>query len=456
MNWMCTTACVLVGCFGLPVDAATDDAGAVVDATTDDAGAWLEWRGPLHTGVAPSADPPTEWHEGRNIRWKAEILGLGHSSPIVTKDKVFVTTAVAYGPQRSPVPVIAPGAHDNNDVTQRFKFKVICFNRVDGTVLWETTVNDLLPHEGGHDTGSLASASPISDGTNLYVDFGSNGLFALDFKGKILWQRQPEKPFTTKHAHGEGASPALADGILVINRDHEGQSFIEAIDAATGRTKWKKDRREVTSWASPLIVRHGDRFQVVVAGTDRIRAYDLTSGEVVWQCGGLSANVAATPVASNGVLVAASSYDTRAMLAIDLNSGTGDITGSKHVLWSTTQRTPYVPSMLVVDDHVYFLRHYQNILSRLNIHTGEESAGPFRLYGLRDIYASPVAAKGRIYITDLSGCTVVFTVGDQPEMLARNLLDDQFAATPAIAGKQLFLRGRKFLYCIEGQSTDSP
>ena len=434
-----------MGCFSLSVA-----------ATADDAGTWLEWRGPLHTGVAPSADPPTEWHEKLNIRWKAEIPGLGHSSPIVTKDLVFVTTGVPYGPQLPPVPVIAPGAHDNDDVTQRFKFEVICFNRADGTVRWRTTVNDLLPHEGGHDTGSLASASPISDGTNLYVDFGSNGLFALDFEGEILWQRHPPSPFTTKHAHGEGASPALADGILVINRDHEGQSFIEAIDAATGRTKWKKDRHEVTSWASPVVVKLANRFQVVVAGTHRIRAYDLSSGEVIWQCGGLSANVAATPVASNGVLVAASSYDTRALLAIDLNSAAGDITGSKHVLWSTTQRTPYVPSMLVVDDHVYFLRHYQNILSRLNIRTGEGSAGPFRLYGLRDIYASPVAANGRIYISDLSGCTVVFTVGDEPEMLGRNLLDDEFAATPAIAGKQLFLRGRRFLYCIEEGATDSP
>lgn len=443
MNWICATIFILAGCFSLPVAA-------------DDLGTWLEWRGPLRTGVAPNADPPTEWHEERNIRWKAAIPGLGHSSPVVTKDLVFITTAVPYGPQLPPVPVIAPGAHDNNDVTQKFRFKVICYNRTDGTVRWEKTVNDLLPHEGGHNTGSLASASPISDGTRLFADFGSNGVFALDFEGNLLWQRLPKKPFTTKHAHGEGASPALADGTLVINRDHEGQSFVEAIDSATGKTKWKKERREVTSWSSPLIVKEAGRFQVVVAGTDRIRSYDLHSGAVIWQCGGLSANVVATPVASDGVLIAASSYDTKAMLAIDLRSAKGDITKSKHVLWSTTQRTPYVPSMLVADDHVYFLRHYQNILSRLNIHTGQESAGPFRLASLRNIYASPVAAKDRIYITDLNGCTVVFTVGEAPEMLARNLLDDQFAATPAIAGKQLFLRGHKFLYCIEQETPASP
>lgn len=414
-------------------------------------GTWLEWRGPLRTGVAPDADPPIQWDDETNIRWKAELPGLGHSAPVVTNDFVFVTTAEAYGPKLPPVPVIAPGAHDNVDVTQKFRFKLICFDRSTGKVRWEKTVNDLLPHEGGHDTGSLASSSPISDGKNIYAYFGSFGLYALNFDGEILWRKDLGK-MLTKHAHGEGASPALADGLLVINQDHEGQSFVEAISAATGKTVWKKDRDEVTSWASPLIVKVEDRHQVIVAGTDRIRAYDLHTGKVVWTCGGLSANVVATPVASNGILIAASSYDTRAMVAIDLKLAAGDITGSKHVLWSTTQRTPYVPSMLLVEDHVYFLRHYQNVLSRRNIRTGEESAGPFRLSGIRNVYASPVSAANRIYIPDLDGHTLVFTAGEQPEILGRNSLNDEFAATPAIAGRQLFLRGRRFLYCIEDQS----
>ena len=408
---------------------------------------WAEWRGPLRTGVAPFADPPVEWNEKKNIRWKVQMPGLGHSSPIVWQDSVFLTTAVPYGPQLDPVPVTAPGAHDNVAVTQKHRFVVICINRTDGTIRWQTVVNDILPHEGGHDTGSLASASPITDGQRVYAHFGSYGLYALNFDGRLLWKRDPGK-MQSKHAHGEGSSPSFHNGTLVINADHEGQSFIEAIDAATGITKWKRNRAEVTSWTSPLIVEDRTRAQVVMAGTDRVRAYDLETGDVLWKCGGLSANVVATPVAADGILIAASSYDTRAMLAINMNGAVGDITGSEHLLWSTTQRTPYVPSMLLVEEQVYCLRHYQNILSRRHIRTGAESAGPFRLSGIQDIYASPVAAKGRIYITDLNGRTLVFTHDDQPEYLALNPLDDSFAATPALVGQELFLRGRQFLYCV--------
>ncbi len=424
------------------ISAAADDARDSVRLQN-----WGEWRGPLRTGVAPLADPPVEWNEKKNIRWKVKLPGLGHSSPIVWQNYVFLTTAVPYGPVLDPVPVTAPGAHDNVDVTQKHRFVVICINRTDGRIRWQTVVNDVLPHEGGHDTGSLASASPITDGKHVYAHFGSHGLYALGFDGKLLWKRNLKK-MQSKHAHGEGASPGLHNGTLVINADHEAQSFIEAIDTATGVTKWKQNRNEVTSWSSPLIVEDGERAQVVVAGTDRIRAYDLETGDVLWKCGGLSSNVVATPVAADGVLIAASSYDTRAMLAINMSGAEGDITGSRHLLWSTTQRTPYVPSMLLIEEQVYFLRHYQNILSRRHIRTGTESAGPFRLTGVQDIYASPVAANGRIYITDLYGRTLVFTHGDQPKHLALNPLDDGFAATPALVGQELFLRGHKFLYCI--------
>ena len=408
---------------------------------------WPEWRGPHRTGVAPFADPPVEWSEKTNVRWKVPLPGTGHSSPIVWEDSIFLTTAIPYGPQLDPVPVTAPGAHDNVDVTQKHRFVVICVNRVDGAIRWQTIVNDTLPHEGGHNTGSLASASPTTDGKRVYAHFGSHGLYALDFDGNLLWKRDLGR-MHSKHAHGEGASPALHDGVMVINWDHEEQSFIEAMDAVTGQTIWKKDRDEVTSWASPLIVDRDPKAIVIVAGTDRIRAYDLHTGDVLWKCGGLSSNVVATPVAADGILIAASSYDTRAMLAIDMDKAAGDITGSQHVLWSTTQRTPYVPSMLVVDDSVYFLRHYQNILSRRNIRTGEESDGPLRLAGIQNIYASPVAAKNRIYVVDLDGRTLVMTHAALPRQLALNQLDDSFAATPAPVGRELILRGRKFLYCI--------
>lgn len=408
---------------------------------------WPSWRGPLRTGVAPSANPPVEWNENKNIRWKTELPGKGHSSPVVWGDSIYVTTAIPYGPQLEPVPVTATGAHDNVDVTQRHRFAVICVNRDTGEIRWQKTVANLLPHEGGHNTGSLASASPVTNGRHVFAYFGSFGLFALDPSGEIQW-RHSLPQLESKHAHGEGASVALHDDVLIVNCDHEKQSFIRAIDTATGQTRWEKPRDEVTSWSSPLVVVLDSVAQVVVAGTDRIRSYKLQTGDILWQCGGLSANVVATPVASEGILIAGSSYDTRAMMAVDLNKATGDITGSGHVLWTTTQRTPYVPSMLLVKDNVYFLRHYQNILSRRNIRTGTEAAGPFRLAGVRDIYSSPVAAAGRIYVTDLYGRTLVMTDADSPKQLALNQLDDEFAATAALVENEIILRGEKFLYNI--------
>ena len=408
---------------------------------------WSRWRGPLRTGESPDADPPVKWSEDSNIRWKKKLPGLGHSSPVVWGDRIFLTSAIPYGPVLPPVPVTAPGAHDNLDVTRKHRFVVLCYRRSTGDLIWQKTVNDLLPHEGGHYTGSLASASPVTDGKRVYAWFGSHGLFALNFDGKIEWEHKLPR-MQSKHAHGEGASFALHDETLVLNCDHEHQSFILTINAETGKTVWKKKREEVTSWASPLIVVRNDGAQAVVAGTDHIRAYDLKSGDVVWSCGGLSANVVATPVASGDILIAASSYDKRAMIAINMKGARGDLTGTDHVLWSTTQRTPYVPSMLLVNDHVWFLRHYQNILSRRNIKTGEESIGPFRLPGISNMYASPVAAQNRIYITDLDGRTLVFKAGDQPAFLALNSLDDRFAATPALVGGDLILRGHEYLYCI--------
>jgi len=320
-------------------------------------------------------------------------------------------------------------------------------------MLWQKIINENIPHEGGHDTGSLASGSPITDGKHVYAFFGSNGLYALDFSGKIIWEKQFGK-MHSKHGHGEGASPAFHNGTLFINWDEEGQSFLTAIDAATGNQKWKVLRDEVTSWASPIVAIIQGQPQLIVLGTARIRGYNPNDGTPLWQCGGLSSNVVATPLVSDGILYAASSYDTRALLAIDLRDAKGDITDTKHVLWSTNQKTPYIPSPLLYQGQLYFLRHYQGILSRVQASTGEEVTGPFRLAGFNEIYASPIAAADRIYITNRGGATLVLSHSQLPKVLSVNQLDDQFSASPAVVGTQLFLRGEKYIYCLS--QTKSP
>jgi outer membrane protein assembly factor BamB len=310
---------------------------------------WPQWRGPLGTGVAPHADPPIKWDErdGTNIRWKTAIPGRGHSTPVVWGELVFLTTAIPYGDALPPRPSTAPGNHDNLPVTHHHRFVALAFDRANGKVLWQRTLCEALPREQGHRTGSLASSSPVTDGEHVIAMFGSFGLYCLDLHGNLIWKTD-FGPLQSLHGHGEGSSPALYGNTLIVNCDHEGGSFVVALDKSTGRQLWKVERNEVTSWATPIVVVHGGKPQVIISGTSRIRGYELSTGKVLWECGGLSANVVASPVAGEGMVFAGSSYDKRALLAIRLDGAAGDITGTDRIVWNRFRGTPYVPSPLDV------------------------------------------------------------------------------------------------------------
>lgn len=399
------------------------------------------------TGESPTAKPPIEWSETKNVRWKVELPGKGHSTPVVWGTRVFVTAAEPFGEKVTPFYSGAPGEHDNDPVSQKHRFLAFCLDRRDGKILWQRTLREALPHAAGHMTGSLASASPATDGEHVYASFGTHGLYCLTVEGELVWKKDLGE-MQSKHGHGEGSTPVLHGDILAVNWDHEAGSFLVALDKETGEEKWRTSRDEATSWASPVVYEHNGVPQLIVSGTKRIRGYDLRTGEILWECGGLSQNVVASPVVGDGIVVAGSSYEKKAMLAIRLDGAKGDLTDGEHVIWQRTSRTPYVPSPLLVGDAVYFLSHYQGVLTRLDYRTGEEPTGPFRLGDLRDIYASPVAADGRLYITDRTGVTLVLSDAKEPAFLAANPLDDRLSASPALAGKDLFLRGEKFLYCL--------
>ena len=414
---------------------------------------WPQWRGPLGTGVAPQATPPVEWsdRDGQNIRWKTALPGRGHSTPIVWDDRVFITTAIPYGEDLPPRYSQAPGAHDNVPVTRRHRFVVIALDRRDGRILWQRTMREALPHDGHHQTASLASSSAVTDGEHVYASFGSYGLYCLDFDGRQRWHAdfwlmQP------LHGHGEGSSPALYGDTLVVNCDHEGQSFVAALDKRSGAVRWTIDRNEVTSWASPIVVKQDGVPQVIVSGTNRMRGYDLDTGKLIWECGGLSSNIVASPVYSDGMVFAGSSYEKRSLLALRLDGAKGDITGTNRVAWTRSHGTPYVPSPLLYDDSLYFLGHYQGVLSRVNARTGKDDPGAFRLAGIQDVYASPVGAADRVYITDRDGTTLVLSHAARPKVLAENRLDDRVNASASIAGGELFIRGERYLYCIAEES----
>ena len=260
-------------------------AGAI-DQAVNPLAQWGQWRGPLATGAAPKADPPVEWSETKNIRWKTKLPGLGHSSPVVWGSLVFVTTAEITGAKKPFSGVTPDGAHNNMNPLFDHQFAVMAIERQTGAVVWRRTVATRQPHESTHESATWASNSPVTDGEHVLSFFGSNGLYCLDTGGRLLWSRDLGD-MQVKHGHGEGASPLLHDETVVVNWDHEGASVIVALAKRTGEELWRQPRDEVTSWATPIVVTHDGQAQVVVSGTRRVRGYDLKTGAVIWEAGGL-------------------------------------------------------------------------------------------------------------------------------------------------------------------------
>jgi outer membrane protein assembly factor BamB len=440
-----TRALLILGC---PFALSALAGDAVVRPRAEALCNWPQWRGPLANGVAPLAKPPIHWSETNNVRWKIPLPGKAHASPIVFGDSVYVLAAVPVGEAQQPVYDDAPGVHDSVPVTQRHQFVALAISRKDGKIQWQKVLREEWPHEGGHNTGSLASNSPVTDGERLYAFFGSRGLYCLDVKGEVKWSRDLGQMHTL-HAHGEGSSPVLYGDTLIVCWDQEGDSFLHAFDKHTGKQLWKVARDEKTAWSTPLVIEHEGKPQVVVSATKRMRGYDLATGAVIWECAGLTDNVVSSPVYTDGVVIAGNSYNSQAMLALRLAGAKGDITRSTNVLWKLNRMTPYVPSPLMYDDTLYVIRHIQNILSRFDPMTGQPRAEALRLEGINDlIFASPVGAANRIYVTGRDGVTVVLRHDRENATLAVNKLQDSFSASPALADRELYLRGEKFLYCL--------
>ncbi|HJN11248.1 MAG TPA: sulfatase-like hydrolase/transferase [Pirellulaceae bacterium] len=414
---------------------------------------WHQWRGPESNGVSRTAKPPLEWSEDRNIKWKIAIKGQGNASPIVWGDKVFVLTAINTGrvdpslPKPEDQPKRVFGIKHPNTF---YKFEVLCLDRQTGKELWRQTASEHVPHEGTHHDADFASASPTTDGERLYCWFGSAGMYCYDLNGKKLWQRDLGKAYVGASL-GEGCSPVVYKGKVVIVRDHARQSSIEVLDARTGRTLWKKDRDEPNAWATPRVVEHSGKTQVITAASNWIRSYDLDSGDIIWQCSGLTGNVTPSPIVDGDVVYCMSGYEGYSLLALPLDAR-GDISNSDKIIWSKDRGTPYVPSPVLYDGMLYFTQSNQSILTAVDSRTGKTLLQRGRIPGVSNIYSSPVGADGRVYFTGRNGATVVLKRQNKLKVLATNKLDDEFNASPAIAGRQLFLRGRKSLYCLENRA----
>jgi outer membrane protein assembly factor BamB len=330
------------------------------------------------------------------------------------------------------------------------QFLVIALDRKDGSVLWNRTVCERAPFAATHGDGSWASGSPTTDGERLYAYFGSYGLYAFDLEGNLKWDKH-FGPLKMKANFGEGTSPVLCGDLLIVSQDQEGPSFIVAFDKKTGEEKWRVERDEATAWSTPLVVEHSGRRQVVTSATKRIRSYAAATGELLWQATGMTANAIPCPVADKGLVFCTSGFRGSSLMAIRLAVAKGDITEKPEALaWSRDEDTPYVPSPLLFNGYLYFLKMNNGLLTCVDAATGKEHYAGQKLEGIRRIYASPVGVGDRLYITGRDGLTCVVKSGPKFEILARNKLDDNFAASAAIAGDDLFLRGYQKLYCISG------
>ena len=411
---------------------------ATAAAASPQQDSWPAWRGADGSGVA-AGSPPTEWGEDKNVKWKTEIPGLGLSTPVTWKDRIFLTTAVK-----------GVNADGSKGTWNAYDFRVICLDRGDGRILWSTSVNNEVPHAKIHPTNSQASNSPVTDGERVYAHFGSRGLYCLDMSGKELWSKDFGE-MEREHEFGGGASPVLTGKALLVNWDHDGDSFLYALDKKSGRQLWKRPRDEGATWATPAVTKVGRKTIAIVPASGKSRAYDVKTGKVVWEVGGLTSNVIPSPVVVDGVVYLMSGYQGTALQAVKLKGAKGDLEGGKNVLWSHNRQTPYVPSGVVYEGSLYFLRNTKSVLSCLDAKTGEVHYEGQRLRGLRDVYASPVAAGGHVYFASRDGQVKVVKAGDTYEEVATNRLDDGFDASPIVVGDELYLRGRKALYCISAR-----
>lgn len=443
---------------------------------------WPQWRGPDASGAALASNPPITWSESENIKWKIDVPGVGNSTPIILGDRIYISTAVKtdrvaevkpaaeVNPATEAQPQAERGESDRGGErgggTGRgggrggpggrgrggaapinyYDFMVIAYDRATGKEVWRSTLTEQLPHEAGHNDNSFASSSPVTDGQKLYMSFGSRGVFCLDLNGKQLWDVNLGK-MTTRNQFGEGSSPALHKGTLVVQWDHEGDSFIVALDALTGEEKWRQPRDEQTTWATPLITVYDGHAQVIANGANRVRSYDLDSGELIWECGGQVGNPIPTPVRFEDNVIVMTGFRGNAIYSIPL-SAKGDVTDSDTITWHEGDAAPYVPSPLLYKGQLYFVKSNNGVLVSRDAKSGELIIDQTRLPGISSVYASPVAAADHIYLTSRDGATIVLKHGKSLEVIATNKLDDPIDASAAIVKDEIFLRSRSHLYCI--------
>jgi len=409
----------------LSAGAAAMNTATMIEVEGEGARYWSRWRGPSGQGIVKSGKYTDKWSPTEHVKWKSAVPGRGHSSPIVWGDRIFLTTEYDEGARLS----------------------MLAFNRTTGKQLWETFV----PTKGVehvYPKNSRASATAVTDGKLVYASFGTHGIAAFEFNGKLAWHTPVGQ---LNNYHGSAGSPILHNGRIILYQDHRGTestgSFVAAYDKTTGKEVWKTPRVETTGWGTPIVIRAGDREELIVSSQRKVYAYDPATGKELWTVGGLTFEVIPTPVVAEG-LVICSSGRQGPTIAIR-PGGSGDVTQT-HVAWSSPKGSPFVPSGVVVDSILYLVNDIQSVLTAHDVKTGEVLyQGRLGVAKKEGFSASPIAFDGKVFFTNDDGETFVLKAGREFNLLHVNQLGEQTLASPALVDGKWYFRTASSLVAIE-------
>ena len=419
---------------------------------------WPQFRGPSATGVVEGRAAAVNFDAAKTVNtvWKTAIPGLGHSSPVVWGDKVFISTAVSTAKDETRFGLYGDVAPVKDD--PRHTWKVYALDKKTGKILWERVAYDGMPKVKRHPKSTHADSTPVTDGKHLVVLFGSHGLYAYDLKGKLLWKQDLGVLdagwfYDADYQWEHGSSPVIYKDLVIVQADVQKDSFIAAYSLKNGKQVWKTSRDEISSWGSPTVYVGSTRAEVITNGSKAIRGYDPATGKELWRLTPNSEVTTPTPFVAHDLIFVTSGYAPIQPIYAIKPGAVGDITlkdgkeSSEHIAWSKKRGGPYMPTPVVYGDYLYTCSN-QGVLTAYNAKTGERVYQE-RLGGKGGAFtASPVASDGKIYLSSEDGDVFVVKAGPKYELLATNPVGEVLMATPAISDGLLIVRSTKHVYAF--------
>jgi len=419
---------------------------------------WPQFRGPFASGIVESKALPDHWDAttGENIRWKIKIPGLGHSSPVVWGDRIFLTTAIS-GSGNDSLKVGLYGDIDEVGDRSIHEFRVYCIDKNTGEIVWERLAHKGIPVTERHTKSSHANPTPATNGRYVVVFFGSDGMYCYDFDGNLAWTKNFGRinagPYTDPDVEwGFASSPVIHENRVIVQCDIIGDGFLASLDLETGEEIWRTPREDVATWSTPNFLNKYGQRQIVVNGYSHIGGYDFDTGKELWRLGNGGDAPAPTPVFGNGLIYIHSSHGRYQPIFAIRPEARGDITlnpestTNRYIVWSIKRGGAYLPTNLVYGKYLYNLRMNGNITC-FDARTGEVIYRN-RIPDAPGISSSGVASNGKLYYSLEQGDVVVVRAGPDFEILSRNPMEDLMMATPAISGDMIFFRTRHFLVAV--------